>query len=72
MRYFRQGYELPVSRSDPLGDPELLESLASGFVFAHQTTYGFALEVEPELVVVRCVAAGHRPTPDLGQYTVPG
>ncbi len=63
MRYRRQGYELPVHHADPTGDPELLETLAQGFGAAHQRTYGFELDLEPELVIVRCVAVGVTPTP---------
>ena len=63
MRYFRQGFELPVGHDDPAGDPDLLAALATGFVEAHRRTYAFDLAVEPELVVVRCVATGRVPAP---------
>jgi N-methylhydantoinase A len=63
MRYFRQGYELPIIHSDPENDPQLLQTLSSGFAEAHGRTYQFELDVEPELVVVRCVAGGRKPTP---------
>jgi len=61
MRYTRQGYELPVVHADPAADPKLLSTLAEAFAQAHRRTYQFELELEPELVVVRCVAAGLRP-----------
>jgi N-methylhydantoinase A len=65
MRYFRQGYELPVPHADPAGDSALLTALAERFVDLHRQTYQFDLEVEPELVVVRCVASGRKPSPTL-------
>jgi N-methylhydantoinase A len=67
MRYFRQGYELPIAHEDPAGDPKLLETLADRFVEAHLRTYQFELAFEPELVVVRCVAAGRKPMPGAPQ-----
>ena len=63
MRYFRQGYELPVGHDDPATDPDVLAALATGFIAAHRRTYGFDLDVEPELVVVRCVATGRMQAP---------
>ncbi|MFQ5426067.1 MAG: hydantoinase/oxoprolinase family protein, partial [Gaiellales bacterium] len=63
MRYHRQGYELPVHHPDPAGDPDLLQTLAQGFVAAHRQTYGFDLDIEVELVVARCIAIGITPTP---------
>ena len=68
LRYFRQGYELPVGHDDPLGSANLLDELAAGFIDAHRRTYAFDLPVEPELVVVRCVAKGARPTPELREH----
>lgn len=65
MRYFRQGFELRVAHPDPLADRSLLRSLADRFVEAHRRTYQFELEVEPELVVVRCIATGAKPRPEL-------
>jgi N-methylhydantoinase A len=63
MRYFRQGYELPVIHSDPSDDRDLLDTLKRNFSAAHARTYQFELDVEPELVTVRCIAAGHTPSP---------
>ncbi|QEC47284.1 hydantoinase/oxoprolinase family protein [Baekduia soli] len=63
MRYFRQGYELPIVHADPAGDPHLLDTIARRFVAQHRQTYQFELEIEPEVVVVRCVAAGRKPVP---------
>jgi N-methylhydantoinase A len=65
MRYWRQGFELPVVHASPREDDALLDTLASGFVEAHRRAYGFELDVEPELVVVRCAATGHRVKPEL-------
>jgi N-methylhydantoinase A len=63
MRYYQQGFELPVTHPDPFADPDLGASLAERFVAAHARLYGFELELEPELVVVRCVATGLTPSP---------
>ena len=71
MRYFRQGYELPILHGDPAGDPTLLKTLADRFVEAHLRTYQFELAVEPELVVVRCVAAGRKPMPGVPRKDAP-
>jgi N-methylhydantoinase A len=63
LRYYQQGYELPVTHPDPFSDAVLVESLGERFVAAHDRVYGFELELEPELVVVRCVATGATPSP---------
>ena len=63
MRYHQQGFELPVTHPDPFADGDLRASLAERFVAAHGLHYGFELELEPELVVVRCVATGLTPSP---------
>jgi N-methylhydantoinase A len=63
MRYFRQGYELPVPHPRPNADANLLDTLMERFVELHEQTYQFRLDVEPELVVVRCVATGKKPSP---------
>jgi N-methylhydantoinase A len=65
MRYFRQGYELPVIHADPAADPDLPATLAARFAEAHRRFYQFDLEVEPELVVVRCIATGIKPRPEV-------
>ncbi|MEZ5101761.1 MAG: hydantoinase/oxoprolinase family protein [Thermoleophilia bacterium] len=57
--------ELPVTHADPAADPGLLEMLGARFVEAHRHAYGFDLDVEPELVVVRCVATGLKPRPEV-------
>ncbi len=63
MRYHQQGFELPVTHPDPFADGDLGASLAERFVTAHGLLYGFELELEPELVVVRCIATGLTPSP---------
>jgi N-methylhydantoinase A len=68
MRYYRQGYELPVTHDDPAADPDLPSTLAGRFVEAHRRFYQFDLEVEPELVVVRCVATGVKPRPEVREH----
>ena len=68
MRYYRQGYELPVTHDDPAADPDLISTLAARFVEAHRRFYQFDLEVEPELVVIRCVATGVKPRPEIREH----
>ena len=68
MRYFRQGYELPVGHDDPTGSESLLEELAAAFVEAHRQTYAFDLPVESELVVVRCLASGLTKAPEVREH----
>jgi N-methylhydantoinase A len=63
MRYHRQGFELPLTHPEPFSDPELRSSLALQFAAAHERLYGFELDLEPELVVVRCIATGLTPGP---------
>jgi N-methylhydantoinase A len=65
MRYHRQGYDLPVRHDDPLGDADLLGTLAARFDNVHARSYQFRLDVEPELVVVRCIATGLTPQLEL-------
>ena len=67
MRYTRQGYELPVLHADPAADPQLLTTLADTFAEVHRRTYDFELNLEPEVVVVRCVAAGRKAAPPMPQ-----
>ena len=63
MRYFRQGYELPVTHDDPANDSALLDTLCDRFVETHEQTYGFDLDLEPEFVVLRCIATGLTTSP---------
>jgi N-methylhydantoinase A len=68
VRYHRQGYELPVPHDDPLADADLLGTLAARFDDIHARSYQFRLDVEPELVVVRCIATGLTPHPELTSH----
>jgi len=68
MRYHRKGFELPVIHPDPRADPGLVAVLGQRFVEAHRRHYGFDLELEPELVVVRCVATGVTPSPEVRRF----
>jgi N-methylhydantoinase A len=63
MRYHQQGFELPLTHPAPFTDPDLRSSLAERFVAAHERLYGFELDLEPELVVARCLATGLTPRP---------
>jgi N-methylhydantoinase A len=64
MRYYRQGYELPIEMEQPEID---LEQLADTFRAAHQRLYGFSLPGAVELVNLRACALGHVTRPDLAQ-----
>lgn len=63
VRYFRQGFELPI-RVD-LADLESrgLSSISDAFHTLHERLYHFRLNVPVEAVNLRCVAVGHVPPP---------
>jgi N-methylhydantoinase A len=65
MRYYRQGFEIPVAVSaDELGSLDASE-LSRRFAEAHNQLYGFDLEGGVELVCVRALANGRVPSPEL-------
>jgi N-methylhydantoinase A len=64
MRYYRQGYELPVEVDRPDVD---LEELAHTFRAAHHQLYGFSLPGPVELVNVRARAVGRVTKPSLAE-----
>jgi N-methylhydantoinase A len=62
VRYFGQGFEIPVD-VDPgwLDEPDALERLARTFDAEHDRLFGFLLEVDHELVNARATVTGPRP-----------
>jgi N-methylhydantoinase A len=64
MRYYRQGYELPVEIEHPEFD---LEQLADTFRAAHHRLYGFSLPSAVELVNLRARALGRVTKPTLAE-----
>lgn len=67
MRYYRQGYEIPISV-----DPDALQAngtgdLAAEFNAIHDRLYGFQLDTEIEIVNVRAVGVGQVKKIDLPQ-----
>jgi N-methylhydantoinase A len=61
VRYRGQGWELTV----PVGRPATLDSIKRVFEERHQATYGFKLDREVEVVVVRVFAIKRRARPAL-------
>jgi N-methylhydantoinase A len=64
MRYYRQGYELPIELETPDAD---LEELAEAFRAAHERLYGFSLPGAVELVNLRARAVGSVAKPALAR-----
>ncbi len=58
LRYFRQGYELPLEIDPGRLPGGGLEDLAMRFGAAHERLYGFRLDHPVELVNLRAVATG--------------
>lgn len=65
VRYFRQGFEIPIAVT--LEDLQLegLALLKRRFDSVHERTYGFKMDVDLEIVNVRAVAVGRVVTPNL-------
>jgi len=64
MRYYRQGYELPIEIERPDVD---LDELADTFRAAHDRLYGFSLPGPVELVNLRARAVGRVTKPSLAE-----
>jgi len=62
MRYYRQGYEIPISVT-PDDLAEGLEPLAERFNDIHEQYYGYRMPAECEMVNLRAVAVGKVPEP---------
>ncbi|MEM7583716.1 MAG: hydantoinase/oxoprolinase family protein [Acidobacteriota bacterium] len=66
VRYYRQGYEIPVSVTLEALAEEGVELLAERFNAAHEQLYGFRMGDSPcEIVNLRAVAVGRVPEPQL-------
>ncbi|MET1159333.1 MAG: hydantoinase/oxoprolinase family protein [Thermoprotei archaeon] len=61
VRYEGQGWELTV----PVSKPATLESIRRVFEEKHRATYGFTLDREIEIVVIRVFAVVEKPKPKL-------
>ena len=67
VRYFRQGFEIPIRASiQELGN-QGLALLKTAFDEVHEQTYGFKMDVELEIVNIRSVAIGKLKSPSLPQ-----
>jgi N-methylhydantoinase A len=65
LRYYRQGYEIPVELPAAELDALDLDALAGRFRAEHERLYGFSLPGSVELVNLRARAAGRVDLPDL-------
>ncbi len=68
MRYYRQGYELPVEVTAEELERLSLEQLADRFREAHDRLYGFSLPGAVELVNLRTRARGQLVKPELPEH----
>ncbi len=62
LRYVKQSSEITVPLSASRVTPIVIEQLTSDFVAAYRRAYGYASAETPELVNLRAVAIGCRPT----------
>lgn len=65
VRYFRQGYEIPIEIEISALESEGLKILRNIFDEIHERTYGFKMDTELEIVNLRAIAIGHMNTPKL-------
>lgn len=65
VRYFRQGYEIPIEIDLSKLKNEGLQMIKSRFDDIHEQTYGFKMDSEIEIVNVRAVAIGKVEAPKL-------
>ncbi|MFQ5524712.1 MAG: hydantoinase/oxoprolinase family protein [Thermoanaerobaculia bacterium] len=63
MRYYRQGYEIPIAVSVEDLDENGLEVLAERFNEIHEQYYGYRMPAECEMVNLRAVGVGRVPHP---------
>ncbi len=67
MRYYRQGYEIPIDVSVDEVANEGVELLAERFNQTHEQFYGFRMDSECEIVNLRAVGIGKVPEPNLAE-----
>lgn len=65
VRYFRQGFEIPIQVSTQTLAERGLSVLKEMFDEIHEKTYGFKMDIELEVVNIRAVAIGKVPSPSL-------
>lgn len=58
MRYYRQGYEMPIAVSEAEFEQDLIPLLVQRFNDLHDRTYGFMLDSNVEIVNLRTVGIG--------------
>jgi len=58
LRYYRQGYEMPIAVGEAEFDGDLIPSLVRQFNEAHDRAYGFMLDSTVEIVNLRAVGIG--------------
>ena len=58
LRYYRQGYEMPIAVSEADFQADLIPSLVKQFNETHDRTYGFMLDSVVEIVNLRAVGIG--------------
>lgn len=58
LRYYRQGYEMPISVSEAEFEGDLIPALVQQFNEIHDRTYGFQLDSIVEIVNLRAVGIG--------------
>jgi N-methylhydantoinase A len=58
LRYYRQGYEMPISVSEAEFEGDLIPALVQQFNEIHDRTYGFQLDSIVEVVNLRAVGIG--------------
>jgi N-methylhydantoinase A len=70
MRYYRQGYEIPIETTPQQLSESGTEALAEHFNQIHEQFYGFRMEGTPcEIVNLRAVGLGRVPKPQLPEGT---
>jgi N-methylhydantoinase A len=68
VRYFRQGYEIPIQVDKQKLTETGLRLLKDLYDEIHEKIYGFKMDMELEVVNLRAVAIGKVPTPSLPIY----
>jgi N-methylhydantoinase A len=58
MRYYRQGYEMPIAVHEAEFEQDLIPLLVQRFNELHDRTYGFMLDTNVEIVNLRAVGIG--------------
>jgi N-methylhydantoinase A len=67
VRYYRQGYEIPIEVSIQSIITNGLEPIMEQFNMIHERTYGFKIEADIEVVNVRAIAIGNVKIPQFAK-----